>query len=156
MKKNKKLKNPSTIIENALLRLSILGLLSLVLVQFSLSNNSIKSIIQNNNEAIAVKESSSYMVKGIVEVEIEKYEQYEKVVFLKNGEAIQDLAIDNNIIKLEVYDGDVIELDTTNYDIPINIKIKNTSENVEIPDKSDTYKSDGNIVYLFKTKIAQQ
>ncbi len=142
-------------VENTILKISILGLLSLVFVQFFLSSDTIRTIIgsNNNGNVIAIEESAIYNPPGWVEIEIEKLSSYKNLTLLKNGILIEDAHVDKDIINIEVYDGDVIEVVTTEYDEPINIYIHNVSENIKNPNKGIKFQSAKNIVYLFKTEI---
>ena len=155
MRKNiKKIFNdPSKKIENMILRISILGILSLVFVQLFLSSNTIKTIVGNNSNVIAIEDSAIYNPKGWVEIEIKNLSYYKKLTILKNGMVIEDASAGEDIIKIEVYDGDVIEVVAIEYGEPIDIYIHDLSKNVKSPTKGMKYQSSQNIVYLFKTKI---
>lgn len=146
---------PSKKIENTILKLSILGLLSLVFVQFFLSSDTIRTIIgsNNNSNVIAIEESVIYNPPGWVEIEIQNLSRYKKLSLLKNGKIIEDIPIEKDIINIEVYDGDVIEVVAIDYNEPINIHIHDVSENIENPIKGMEYQSSKDIVYLFNTKI---
>ncbi len=150
----KKIKDPSNIVENALLRVSILGLLSLVFVQFFLSNHSVRTIIGNNSdEVVSLEKSTIYNPEGWIELEIENFEQYENLSILKNGMEVKNILPEENIINITVHDGDVIEVDATDYKDSIDIKLHDTSKNINNLKKGKEFKSHQNIVYLFKIGI---
>ncbi|RBP45597.1 hypothetical protein [Garciella nitratireducens] len=150
---NKK-KDLSKIIENALLKISVLGLLSMVFVQFFLSNHSVKTILGNNsNEVISIEESAIYNPQGWIELNISNFNKYKNLVILKNGEEVKKVLSENDIINIPVYDGDVIEVDATDYQEPIHIKVHNFSKNINNLKIGEDFKSNKNIMYLFKIEM---
>lgn len=150
---------PSVWIENILLKISIFSLLSLIVVQIFLSNNLIRTIVghNNNRNVIAIEESANYSPSGWIEIEIKDFERYEHINILKNGVDIEeDVSIIDDIIKLEVLEGDVIEIDTTKYEESIGIHILETSDNIRNPQNGQQYQSSKNILYLFKTEFSKE
>lgn len=158
MKKySKKLKDPSTIVENALLKISVLGLLSVVFIQFFFSNDSIKTIIADtSNEAVAIERSTLYNAKGWIELESNHFSEYNNLVILINGIEVEAVLQEKNIIRLEVYDRDVIEIDARSYEEPISIQLHNKSENIKNIKIGESFTSDKNIIYLFKINIVNK
>src|SRR5690554_4261398 len=134
---------PSKLIENILLRISIFGILSLVLIQFFLSNEFIRTVVgsSNNKNVIAIEESTIYQPSGWIEMEIRDYQRYKKINILKNGEEIKEPLIVHDVVKIEILDGDVIEVDATQYDEAIEIVIAETSNNIKIPHKGQEFES---------------
>lgn len=150
----KKTKNPSSIVENALLRISILGLLSLIFVQFFLSNHSMRTIIGNSSDGVvSIEKSTIYNPEGWIELGIKNFEQYENLSILKNGTEVKNILPEGDIINITVHDGDVIEVDAMDYKDSIDIKLHDTSENINNLQIGQKFKSHQNIVYLFKVKI---
>src|SRR5690554_5928331 len=137
------LRFPLKLIENILLRISIFGLLSLILIQFFLSNDSIKSIVgnDNNSNVIAIEESATYLSSGWIDIEIRSLSRYKGLKLLKNGEEVEELIRVGNVMQIEVLDGDVIELDATKYDEPVNVRIVGTSDNIKVPHIGQQFES---------------
>lgn len=157
MPKNyKRRHDPSKIIENALFKAAVLGILFMIFTQVALSSNAIKTLVKGTNEdIIPIEESSLNLPKGTVEIFIENYSKYKHIAILKNGTEIKNIFPEDNSITLEVFEGDVIEIDTTYYNDPINIKINKISKNIEIPSLGEEHTSSKNIVYLFKVKFQE-
>lgn len=156
-KHSKKTKDPSVLVENALLKISVLGLLSVVFIQFFFSNNSMKTIITDtSNKAVSIEESALYNEKGWIELEIKHLNKYKNLAILIDGIEAEGTLQGENIIKLEVYDKEVIEIDATDYEESISIKLHDKSKNIQNLKVGESFTSNKDIVYLFKIKIAEK
>ncbi|HHT51453.1 MAG TPA: hypothetical protein GXZ78_08345 [Eubacteriaceae bacterium] len=143
-------------IDNIIFKACILGISLIVCIQIFLANNAVKSIIGSNNSNIIPMEVSDINnPRGWVEIKIDKFDRYKNLPILKNGEITEDYIINDDILKIVVFNGDVIEAYGLNYNEGINIQVYDTSDNIISPEKGEKFKINNNIIYLFQTIINQ-
>ena len=137
-------------IDSMIFKTSLIGVFLIVLVQILLCNNTVKSIIGiSNNNIIAMELSDINNPSGWVEINL--YNSInDHLLIYKNGQVYRDWSIKDDIIKIVVYDGDIIELKVSNNEDNSSVIIYDISKNITNPKKGDRLKNNGNIQYLFK------
>ncbi len=144
----------TNILENIIFKTCIFGIFLIVFVQISLCNNAVRSIIgSNNGNVIAMEISDINNPSGWVEIKIDKFHPERNLSILKNGEVKKDCIIEDDIIRIEVFNGDIIEIKALNNDENINVNIYDVSANIITPEKGKNFQGNKNIIYLFKTFI---
>ena len=124
-------------LEKIIIILSILSISFLLIIQFlnyddnytiytSRFNNKNRFIPFSNTE---VPEKGIIILKNITSI-------YNEIEILLNGDSVGNF-INNDEIKIYVYDNDIIEIDGTKYSENLNIKVVGISNNIETP-KLDT------------------
>jgi hypothetical protein len=124
-------------LEKIIIILSILSISFLLIIQFlnyddnytiytSRFNNKNRFIPFSNTE---VPEKGIVILKNITSI-------YNEIEILLNGDSVGNF-INNDEIKIYVYDNDIIEIDGTKYSENLNIKVVGISNNIETP-KLDT------------------
>ena len=124
-------------LEKIIIILSILSISFLLIIQFlnyddnytiytSRFNNKNRFIPFSNTE---VPEKGIIILKNMTSI-------YNEAEILLNGDSVGNF-INNDEIKIYVYDNDIIEIDGTKYSENLNIKVVGISNNIETP-KLDT------------------
>jgi len=102
-------------------------------------------------EGEAITESYHYESKGVIRLKAENNIDMSKINIYINGELIKNKSI--SIIDLNVYNGDVIEIDGTGLNKKLDIIVMETTENVIFPKAGMMYNIEGNIVTLGRVKL---
>lgn len=154
-------------IEKYLLRLTILVFVALVVAQglmtddkmrfyFSLSERLEGQVIeipatlepQENAAIISDEINSPY---ALLLLAVEQYSALPKTAVLVNGK--EEACFAEREVKLKVMAGDVIEIDSSAYNFPVEYKIKSVSENLVFPVKDQIYTGNHDIVMLGKIVV---
>lgn len=85
---------------------------------------------------------------ALLTIAVEKYSGLPKAKLLINEKEVANFK--NNEIQIKVMAGDVVEIDATNYNFPIEFKIDNVSENLSFPKTGDTYIANQSLVMIGK------
>lgn len=83
-----------------------------------------------------VKSPYAFMV-----ISAEKYSSLPKAVVLVNNREVKRFT--SNEVRLKVMAGDKVEIDSTFYDLPVEYRIKEVSNNLSYPEKGSVYRSNG-------------
>ncbi len=84
-------------------------------------------------------------------VHIEKYLALPKAKILVNDKEVANFA--QNEISLNLMAGDVVEIDTTSYNFPIDFKISQTSDNLSFPKQGNIYTANQSLVMIGKVIV---
>ncbi len=102
-------------------------------------------------EGEAIIESYHYESKGVIRLKAENNMDVSKIKIYINGELIKNEGTE--IIDLNVYNDNVIEIDGTGLNKELKIMILDTTENVIFPKAGMMYNIVGNIVTIGRVKL---
>ncbi|WP_372996409.1 hypothetical protein [Lutispora sp.] len=102
-------------------------------------------------EGEAIIESYHYESKGVIRLKAENNMDVSKIKIYINGELIKNEGTE--IIDLNVYNDNVIEIDGTGLNKELKIMILDTTENVIFPKTGMMYNIVGNIVTIGRVKL---
>ncbi|MBO8159537.1 hypothetical protein [Thermosyntropha sp.] len=88
------------------------------------------------DEDLSIKPPYAFLV-----ISADKYSSLPKAVVLVNNKEVESFK--NREVRLKVMAGDVVEIDSTAYDIPLEFKITEVSDNLAYPEKGTVYCSNG-------------
>lgn len=131
-------------IESIILGLCIIGILMFI-IQLSFFRNTELTTFHNLNEI----NSNSY---GYVVAKTNNNDS-DELKILVNGKSIYKFD-GNNEVQLKVFDGDIIEIDSTKTNKEIEIIIVGISKNVESPKLNYSLKTMNRIDFLSKVKLS--
>lgn len=138
--------------EKTLILLSILSLLLLLAIQFLNYNNTIfTSIINKDNRFFPFSDSIDTYERGAIILK-NLTPNCNNIEVLVNGEYVGDF-INNDEIKINVYDNDMIEVDGTKYSNKLIIKVVGVSTNMELPKLDIIVTTSQSIEILSKVKL---
>lgn len=137
--------------ERCLIRLVVIGLVSIVVIQAVMTQDQYRMFLswgerlegetlrypvnaghQNNSPAPA-----AVSPEAVVELSIDKYSSLPRAVVLVNGR--ENTAFKGREVRLKLKAGDVVEIDTSHYNFPVEFKVSNISDNVAYPRKGQTW-----------------
>ena len=84
-------------------------------------------------------------------ISLEDYSSLARVKVLVNDKEVA--TFQERQVKLEVMAGDVVEIDTSFYDFPIEFKISSVSSNLAAPSLNQCYNSNQGIVMIGKVVV---
>ncbi|MTI67792.1 MAG: hypothetical protein FH753_14500 [Firmicutes bacterium] len=110
----------------------------------------------NNLEAISYKAKNqnllnTYMKKGVIKLKLQNNKEYEEVEVLVNGEVAGNFK--DKQITIEVYNNDIIEINSTEYNKNLKVKILKTSDNIKLPKINSIYNIKGTLDILSRVII---
>lgn len=85
---------------------------------------------------------------AVMSIVAEKYSALPRAVILVNGKELTRFT--DREVRLQVMAGDIIEIDSTSYDFPIDYHIKSVSENLSFPEKDTVYTANQSMVMVGK------
>lgn len=85
---------------------------------------------------------------AVLSIIADKYSALPRAVILVNGKELA--RFDNREVRLQVMAGDIIEIDSTSYDFPIDYRIKSVSDNLSFPEKDTVYTANQSMVMVGK------
>lgn len=85
---------------------------------------------------------------AVLSIVAEKYSALPRAVILVNGKELTRFT--DREVRLQVMAGDIIEIDSTSYDFPIDYRIKSVSENLSFPEKDTVYTANQSMVMVGK------
>ena len=140
-------------LEKIIFILAILSTLSLLFIQFLSYDNNYAIYTSKINRKITFSPFSNIdnYEKGIIILK-NMAPNYKKIDVLLNGDPIDNF-IENDEIKIYVYDNDVIEIDGTRYNKKIPVKIIGVSNNIEIPKLDTTVTTSQSIEIMGKVQL---
>ncbi|SDY85965.1 hypothetical protein SAMN05660462_01085 [Proteiniborus ethanoligenes] len=116
-------------IESIILGLCVLGVFIFIVQLGFMESTDITTFINTYEE----DEGSSMNIKEAGYVVVKKEtNDFEKLKIIINGKDKYKFS-KNNEVQLKVYDGDIIEVDSSMYDKEVEIKIVGISKNVQFP-----------------------
>lgn len=153
-------------IEKILMRIVIIGFVLIVIVQGFMTNDPIRLYLswaermegqvlefpvagQNDpleNEPIAVDSP-----QAVLTLSVDQFSSLPRAKVLVNDE--ERLAFDEREIQVPVMAGDIVEIDCTQYDFPIDFAIKKTSENLAYPEQGKVFTANKSIVMIGKVIV---
>lgn len=141
-------------LEQLLIRLVILCAVILVVIQSFFVTDPMRHVIGYVDlEDVKVSPNSSQqLVPGepVITFFLNDFAGLPKMSVLVNGEPVGKF--NDRYVTIQVQEGDLIEIDATFYDRPVEIQVLSTSENIQNPPEGKTFKVTG-ITSLDKVKI---
>ncbi|WP_416197955.1 MAG: DUF2807 domain-containing protein [Sporanaerobacter sp.] len=139
-------------IESIIFTLSIISLLTLVCIQFiNVKDENIMSTAGYNSEIKFLPLNDKQFDKGIVVLSLIDKE-YRQTEILVNGEPIDDFS-ENDELKIQVYENDLIEIDGTKYTNNVRLKVVGVSSNIEYPKLDTIISTSQSIEILGKVRL---
>jgi len=129
--------------ENIIAVLIFTGLLLIVLIQFLMTDDHIRSALNMTEKNEGISLNTYLSEKGYVTIEVIDKEQAKNSYILINGDPIANFT--NKFVEVEVKQNEILEIDSTKESEPIYFKITNTSDNVIEPQKTTIIYTDKNI-----------
>lgn len=151
-------------IEKYLIRVAALSLLALVLVQGLMTSDPIRFYLswgeRMEGQTIELPVSSAQSASqnaaqssnsGFIVISTGKYASLPMSALRINGEI--KTYLDQNETKVQIFAGDVIEIDSSYYQYPIDYKITAVSENLAFPQKGWSVSVNQSVVMLGKVIV---
>ncbi|MFZ7120445.1 MAG: hypothetical protein ACOWWH_05780 [Eubacteriaceae bacterium] len=136
--------------EKLLVSLIIFIFCIVVLVQIFINNDVLDTIKSNESGTpVSLEESYNYLLEG--KITLSTTDINNTKLLINGEEALLDNAIKEDLIEINVRDGDVIEI-KNNMQKNININIVEISEEITLPKINDNYECKKGITYLFKVQ----
>lgn len=149
-------------VEKILVRIIVLGLVLMVVVQGLMTSDSLRlylswgermegqsleypaSSINNENEDAGTVQSPY----ATLTIAIDKFSSLPEAFIMING--AKTASFDKRELKIKVMAGDKVEIDSKAYDLPVDYRIIDVSNNLAYPAKGEVYRADGGIVMVGK------
>lgn len=127
--------------------------LILLISQFLLMNNDIKTIMSRTDklEGISIEESQLFIKKGEIEISIENDSYFKPLVFYINGE--KAAVASGSSVRLPVKDNDIIEVSGAGSGDMSVLKITSISDNVIVPELGKLIYVRDNLVMIGRVKL---
>lgn len=154
-------------LEKYLIRSIVLGLVVLVVVQGLMTRDPWRMYLSwgekmegqsiglpassDKNESPAVENNNEPAVnspRAQLTLSLQKFSSLPKASIIINGEKRTDFT--DKEVDIEVTAGDVLEIDSSLYDFPVEYKITNISNNLAFPDKGKVYTANQSMVMIGK------
>lgn len=160
------MKKLADLIEKYLIRSIVFTLIALVLVQGIMTKDPIRfylsfserlegqtieypvNTIDNEQEDLTAPVENPY---ALVTISIDKYSSLPNAKVLVNGKEVSNF--NEEEIQLKIMAGDVLEIDSTSYNFPVDYKISKVSENLSFPEQGNTYTANGSLVMIGKVIV---
>lgn len=154
-------------VEKYLIRFIVLGVILLVVGQGLMTQDSMRLFLSwgermegqtvefpvNSGES-ALDEDMAATVESphaLVVLGIQKYSSLPKAHVLVNGEQRESFL--EKELTLQLMAGDVIEIDSSYYNFPVEVKVEKVSENLAFPRKDEIYTGNHDIVMIGKIVV---
>ncbi|MGI6549142.1 MAG: hypothetical protein ACOX4Q_05840 [Syntrophomonadales bacterium] len=150
-----------------LVRFLVFGLVALVVVQGLMTNDNIRFYLslgeRLEGQEVTVPTAVTGELEEIEEIpcsttspgsfylELQDYTSLDKVRILVNGQEMGRMS--ESRVKLYVTSGDVIEIDTQEYNEPITLKITSVTPNLAFPEDGMTFTSQRAVTMLGKVAV---
>ena len=140
-------------LEKIILTLSIVCILFLIIIQFLSydSNYTVYSSKINNKIKFIPFSNINGYEKGIVILK-NLDSDYKEIEILLNGDFIDNF-VENDEIRIDVYDNDIIEIDGTKYNKNLSVKVIGISNNIETPNLDTSITTSQSMEILSKVKL---
>lgn len=160
------MKKLADLIEKYLIRSIIFTLITLALVQGIMTKDPIRfylsfserlegqtieypvNTIDSDSEDLALPVENPY---ALVTITIDKYSSLPNSKVIVNGKEITTFT--EKEIQLKIMAGDVVEIDSTAYNFPVDYKITKVSDNLSFPEQGNTYTANGSLVMIGKVIV---
>ncbi len=157
------MKKFADLVEKYLIRSIVLSLVLLVLVQGIMTKDPLRlylswgerlegQIIEYPvNTVDPEKEETNPAVESpyaLMTITVDKYSSLPKAKIMVNGQEKMDFS--QNEIQLKIMAGDVVEIDSTSYNFPVEYNITKISDNLSFPERGTAYTANGTIVMIGK------
>lgn len=131
----------------------VLLLATLILSQILMMNQTVKATISRTDrlEGKSVADSQLFIKKGEVEISIENYSALKPLTFYVNGDSVATPA--GRTIKLQVKDGDVIEVSGADYNDMAILKVTTVSDNITVPELGKLIYVNNNLVMVDRVRL---
>lgn len=149
-------------VEKYLIRLIVLSLVTVVAVQGLMTQDPLRLYLSwgerlegqlleypaaaNTPAPVPPREVES--PDAVMSIIAEKYSALPRAVILVNGKELT--RFNDREVRLQVMAGDIIEIDSTSYDFPIDYRIKSVSDNLSFPEKDTVYTANQSMVMVGK------
>jgi hypothetical protein len=126
---------------------------ALLVSQFLLMNNNIKTIMSRTDklEGISIEDSQLFIKKGELEITIENDSYITPLVFYINGERAASAS--GRSVRLTVKDNDIIEVSGADSSDVAVLKITAISDNVIVPELGKLVYVNNNLVMIDRVKL---
>lgn len=153
-------------VEKLLIRTAILALVVLVLVQGMMTRDPLRlylswgerlegqSIEYPASTQPPEREQDTSNIQSpyaLVTISADKYSSLPRAIILVNGQ--EKTRFETEKVELKLMAGDVVEIDSTSYNFPVDYKIEEISNNLAYPEKGQIYSSDQSIVMIGKVVV---
>lgn len=128
-------------------------LAALILSQILIMNQTVKTFISRTDrlEGKSIADSQLFIEKGEIEISIENYSALRPLAFYVNGDNVPTPA--GRAIKLNVKDGDVIEVSGAEYNDTAILKVVTVSENITVPELGKLIYVNNNLVMVDRVRL---
>lgn len=147
-------------VEKGLIRFIVLALVILVIAQGAMSSDTMRfylswgermegQVINLPTEKKESEQQSAGKVESpyaIISLSVQKYSALPKAEILVNGEKAGTFA--SREVEIRLMAGDVVEIDSTAYNFPVEYKVESHSENLAYPRKGQTFTANQTIVMI--------
>ncbi len=154
------------LIEKYLIRSIVLSLVLLIVVQGFMTKNPVQlflswgekleaQVIEYPVNTIPVEDDETSQViaapYGLITIAIDKYSSLPKAKIIINDKEYTDFS--SSPMELKIMAGDVVEIDSSAYNFPVEYKITEISNNLAFPEPDTTYTANGTIVMIGKVIV---
>lgn len=154
-------------IEKILMRIIVLGIVLLVLVQGVMTSDPIRlylswaermegqilefPVASRQQQAPESQPIAIGSPQAVVTLSVSQFSSLPKAKILINDQ--ERAVFDNREMEIPLMAGDIIEVDCTQYDFPIEFTIKGTTENLAYPEQGKSYTANQSIVMIGKVIV---
>ncbi|HZK44326.1 MAG TPA: hypothetical protein VFC73_08625 [Syntrophomonadaceae bacterium] len=154
------------LVEKYLIRSIVLALVLLVLVQGLMTKDSMRFYmswgermegqvieypVNTTDEKRGDLDKSVESPYGLISISADKYLSLPKAKLLINGKEVKDFT--QNELQFKIMAGDVVEIDSTAYNFPIDYNVSKVSNNLSFPETGQAYTANGTIVMVGKVIV---
>ena len=131
----------------------VILLAALILTQVFLMNQNVKTVISRTDrlEGKSIADSQLFIKKGEIEISIENFSALKSLDFFVNGERIPAAA--GRSVKLQVKDGDVIEVSGAEFSDVAVLKVTSLSDNITVPELGKLIYVNNNLVLVDRVRL---
>lgn len=157
------MKKLADLLERYLIRSIVFTLIALVVVQGFMTKDPIRFYlsfserlegqtieypvhsIDNEQEDLTQPVENPY---ALITITVDKFSSLPNAKVLVNGKEITDFT--DREVQLKIMAGDVLEIDSTSYNFPVDYNITKVSDNLSFPEQGSTYTANGSLVMIGK------
>lgn len=151
------------IIEKYLIRFIVIGFVVLVIAQGIMTNDPMRLYMSwgermegqsiefpvSTGEIDTEQDNSSMQVNSpyaVLVLSIEKFSSLPNAVILVNGKEVQRFT--DKEVRLKLIAGDVVEIDSSRYNFPVEYKVTNVSNNLAFPERGQVFTGNQGMVMI--------
>ncbi|MGR6836520.1 hypothetical protein [Syntrophomonas erecta] len=149
-------------VEKFLFRAIVIGLVALVVVQGFMTRDSMRLFLSwgERMEGQQIEYPAAGKVSppesglefdsphAVLTISMDKFSSLPRAEVLVNGE--KRTVFNEREVTLQLMAGDVVEIDSTSYNFPVEYRISKSSDNLSFPEKGKTFTADQSIVMIGK------